>query len=134
MSFTTTTTMSIRARATARYKNQDGSLALTSVSLEWTKHPTGGGSAVGQVKPVLPDLTIAVRDVKVHAVSAVTSKRLLLKVVTASRDPKAAGYVFEFNAKLNAKAEREAPLFTLLSSVPRTVDTRTFLSRYSWMP
>jgi len=117
--------MANMARASARYKNQDGSLALTAVSLEWTKHAKNNGMPVGN----MPDLTIAVRDVKVHAVSAATSKRMLLKVVTASRDPKAAGFVFEFNAKLSAKAEREVPFCcTICGTKPADYPGRCFLT------
>jgi len=106
--------MSILARGSAKYKGGDGSLLLSRDTLSWAK-----SEDLGSQKPI-PDISIAVQDIKVHCVSAATSKRLLLKVVTASRDPKAAGFVFEFNSKLGAKIEREVLVEALAGIIATT--------------
>jgi len=84
------------AVAQVKYQSVDGTLELSRRLMRWFSTNSR------------KEVSVAITEIKVHCVSAASSKRVCLKVVTASRDPKSPGYMFEFSSKLHAHKERES--------------------------
>ena len=90
----------------AAYKGAPGLLELSQDGLVWRR----------RAQPSAPALTVGFSEIRVHCMSAASSAKLLLKVVTGSRDPKAPGFVFHFQSKLNAAGDRDTIVRGLLAN------------------